>query len=442
MKKLLFVTLLVIGALGLFGCQSAAAPAPVDTQAPSVSKAPATTEAPAEKITLRLWDTFTEEGQSKGMDKMIAKFQETHPNIKFQRDAQSIDNLRPIMQASLGADNGPDIFYYDTGPGYAGVLAKAGYLLPLDEAYVEKGWNDRIFGWTKDRVTFDGKVYGIGNELEFIGVYYNKKIFAELGVSEPKTYEEFIQICDKAKAAGYTPIAFADGSKWPAYHQFSIMANNIAGQEKLNKVLFGDGSWDDPDFVKAIQHFFVDMNKAGYFLKDTTAIKYEDGNAVFYSGQAAMDMTGTWLISEMSSNAQDFEVGFFFFPSIEGKPVLPPGGIGSGYFVNAKTKYPQEAIEFINFMFSDEGGKIWLEDLAVIPPIPIKTDDLSLQPLMKFAVNAVAKVPLGYNIDVLAGDEFNAVQGDGFQAILLDMKTPEELITELQAAWETDKASK
>lgn len=443
MKKRSLAILAIFVILFMFGCQPAPSTNPPDAQSAGQTEpaAPATAQpAASEKVVLRLWDTFTEEGQSAGMEKMIAKFIETHPNVTFQRDAQTIDDLRPVIQTALGADNGPDIFYYDTGPGYAGTLAKAGMLLPLDNAYAENGWNDRIFSWAKDRVTFDGKVYGIGNEVEFIGVYYNRKIFAELGVSEPKTYEEFLQICEKAKAAGYTPITFADGPKWPAYHQFSIMANNVAGKEKLDNVLFGDGSWDDPDFVKAIQLFFVDMNEAGYFLKDTTAISYEDGNAVFYSGSGAMHMTGTWLLSEMTNNAQDFEVGFFFFPSIENKPVLPPGGLGSGYFVNAKTQHPEEAIAFLDFMFSEAGGKIWLEDMSIIPTITVNTTDLSLTPLMKFAVDAVAKVPLGYNIDVLAGDQFNTVQGDGFQAVLLGMKTPEELIQELQAAWLVDKA--
>lgn len=450
MKKLFSVLLAAVFMIGLFGCQPAATQAPAEptkAEAPAQTEAPAPTEAPAvsepteEKVTLRLWDTFTEEGQNAGMEKMIAKFQETHPNIDFERDAQTIDDMRPVLQTALGAETGPDIMYYDTGPGYAGVLASAGLLLPLDEAYKDKGWDDRIFAWTKDRVTFDGKTYGIGNEIEFIGVYYNKNIFKELGIGEPTSYEEFVQICDKAKAAGYTPIAFADGSKWPAYHQFSIMANNIAGKEKLDAVLFGDGSWDDPDFVKAIQTFFVDMNQAGYFLPDTTAITYEDGNAVFYAGGAAMDITGTWLISEMTNNAKDFEVGFFFFPSIEGKEVMPPGGMGSGYFVSANTAHPKEAVEFLDFLFSEEGGKIWLENMSIIPSINIKTDDLNMSPLMKFAVDAVSKVQLGYNIDVLAGDQFNTTQGDGYQAVLLGQKTPEEMIKDLQAAWEKDKSN-
>ncbi len=441
MKKVILWMLIVVLTvsmvltLSLIGCKKEKA-----AETTTVATTAAETAA-AEKVTLRIWDTFTEEKQSAGMEKIIANFKEANPNIEIVREAQTIDDIRPVLQTTLAAGTGPDIMYYDTGPGYAGILVKAGLLLDLDSAYKDNGWDSRIFSWVKEGVTFDGKAYGIGNEIDFIGVYYNKKIFSELGVSEPKTYEEFIQICDKAKAAGYTPIAFADGDKWPAYHQFSIMANNIAGKEKLDKVLYGDGTWDDPDFVKSIQLFFVDMNKAGYLLPDTTAIKYTDGNAFFYSGKAAMHMTGTWLISEITDNAKDFETGFFFFPSIEGKPVLPPGGLGSGYFVSSKTAHPEEAIKFLDYLFSEENGKIWLEDMSINPPIAVKTEGLNLSPLMKNKVDMLSSgIALGYNIDVLVGNQFNNVQADGYQAVLLGQKTPEQLIKELQTAWEADKS--
>ena len=392
------------------------------------------------KVNLRVWDGFTDSSQSASMDAMIAKFEATHPNIKIERDAQQLEVMRPVIQTALGSGTGPDVFYYDNGPGYAGVLAKAGLLLPLDDAYQSYGWNKRLFGWTKAQASYDGKTYGIANEVEFIGVYYNKKIFSQLGITEPKTYEEFLKICEKAKAAGYTPIAFADGPKWPAFHQFSIMANNIAGKAKLDNILYNGGSWDDPDVVKAIQLFFVDMNRAGYFLKGTTAIKYEDGNQVFFDGKAAMHMTGTWLLNEINANAKDYEVGYFFFPSIGGKPVLPPGGLGGGYYVSAKTKYAKESKEFLDFLFSEQSAKDWLETMSIIPPMAVKVDGLKLTPLLKAAVNAVATVQMGYNIDVLAGDEFNAAQGDGYQAVLVGKKTAAQLAKELQVAWLKDKA--
>ena len=117
---------------------------------------------------------------------------------------------------------------------------------------------------------------------------------------------------------------------------FSIFTNNLAGKDKMDSLLFGDGSWDDPDVVEAIKLFFVDMNKDGYLIPSTNAVSYHDGNALFYNGLAAMHMTGTWLIGEILDNTT-FDTGFFFFPSIDGKPILPPAGLGSGYFVSSST---------------------------------------------------------------------------------------------------------
>ena len=54
------------------------------------------------------------------------------------------------------------------------MLANADLLLPLDDSYAEKGWDQRIYDWTRQRAIYDGKSYGVANELEFIGVYYNK----------------------------------------------------------------------------------------------------------------------------------------------------------------------------------------------------------------------------------------------------------------------------
>ncbi len=389
-----------------------------------------------EKAALRVWDSFTEEAQSRGMDALVAAFQAKHPGVTIKREAQSIDTMRPVLQTALASGTGPDLMYYDTGPGFAGVLAKAGLLLPLDDAYKSYGWDKRIYPWTRSRVTFEGKTYGIGNEVEFVWVYYNKAIFKSLGAAEPKSSKEFFSICDKAKAAGYVPISFADKDKWPAFHQFSIMANNIAGKQKVMDAVTGKVSWRDPDFVKAAAVFFSDMNRAGYFIKDCSAVSYDDGNSVFYSGKAAMHMTGTWLISGMNTNAKDFEVGGFFFPSVDGKPVSPPAGLGSGYFVSAKTAVPKQATAFLDFLFSDESAKVWVQDMMLIPPVPVDAAKLKVPALFRFAAEAVKTVDMGYNIDVLTPASFNTVMADGFQAIMLGSKTPEQQLSDMQKAFE------
>jgi raffinose/stachyose/melibiose transport system substrate-binding protein len=443
MKKLSVLLVFVILLSSLTACQPAATTNVEPTKPAAVEEPPAATETPKsdevakpEVVTLKVMDQFTEETDSAGMDTLVQMFTAKNPNIQIQRDPVTSDNMRTMVQTSLTSDAGADIIYYDTGPGFAGVLAKSGLLLPLDDYYMQFNWDGRIFPWTKARTTFDGKVYGIGNELEFLGAYYNKKLFADLGLTEPKTFDDLLSICQKGKEAGVIPIAFGDGPKWPAYHMFSMVTNNLIGRDGLDNIFHGDGRWDSPEVQKGIQMFFADMNQAGCFIPDSTAVSYEDSYGTFYSGQALILLTGTWLISDISANVTDFEVGWFFFPSIEGKPIYPPAGLGSGYFVSAKTAHPLEAAKFLDFLFSEEAAKVWMENMSRVPPIKVDTSSFNLSPLLKFAVGALQSQEMGYNIDVLTPDTFNTMMGDGFQAVMLGEKTAEQQAQDLQKAWE------
>ncbi len=420
------------------------------TEAPAAAtEAPAATEVPTaaaatpaqEKANILFWDQFGEEATA--LDDMVGVFNNAHPNIVVKRESQP--NMRDILKTALSAGTGPDIMYYDTGPGFAGVLATADLLLPMDDAYAQYGWNDRFFGWTKSRCTFGGKVYGIGNELEFLGAFYNKKIFQDQGWSEPTSHDEMLALCEKAKAAKLVPIAFADQDKWPAYHEFSIFSSNIAGRDKLAQAISGKVPWNDDDFVSAIQMFFVDMNKAGYFIPDVNAVTYDDANMMFYSGKAAMDITGTWMVGNYTDpNTMADPVGFFFYPSIGGKTVAPPAGLGSGYFVSKATQHAEDCFQFLDYLMGKEAAKDWLEKLAKIPPIKgLKSSDYNLSDLMKFCLDALqgGGENMSYNIDVLTPDNFNTAMGDGFQEVLAGSKTAKQQADDLEKAMEEAKAA-
>lgn len=404
-------------------------------------EAPAATAAPAqaggEGDTLLYWDGFQEE--STVLDEIVAKYNET-ATVKVVRESQP--QMRDILRTALDAGTGPDIMYYDTGPGFAGVLARAGLLLPLDEPYGQYGWNDRVAALAKQRATFDGKAYGIGHALELVGMFYNKRIFEEQGLSEPKTHEDLLLAADKLKGAGLIPIGFADQDKWPAGHTFSVFSGNIAGKDKMERAISGELPWNDPDFVQAIQIPFVDMNKAGYFIPEINAVTYDDWNGLFYAGQAAMSLTGTWMIRNYANpDMMPDQVGFFLYPSVGGKPIAPPSGLGSGYFVSQKVKNPEAAFKFLDYLYSPEVAKVWIEQLAIIPPIDLNPADYQTSDLMKFTLEAVLRDidKAGYNIDVLTPENFNTVMFDGFQEVLAGSKTAQQQADDLQAAMEQAK---
>ena len=49
---------------------------------------------------------------------------------------------------------------------------------------------------------FDGKTYAVPSLIAFWPMYYNKLVYAELGLNEPKTWEELESNFEKIKASG------------------------------------------------------------------------------------------------------------------------------------------------------------------------------------------------------------------------------------------------
>ena len=382
-----------------------------------------------EAVTLRVWDSFTE--QSDGMDAMIAAFEDANPGIDVERDVQATEDMRAVIQTALNSGTGPDVFQYDTGPGFAGVLAGAGLLRPLDDLYAS-GALDAVLPWTKERVTFGGHVYGIGNQLEFIAVYYNKDVFEENGIAVPTSYEGFQAACTALKDAGIVPIAFGNAAGWPAFHTFSAYANNMVPPDKLQAMIRGEESWDNPEVVAAIRAAFVDNEGGGCFNPSVNAVSYDDANALFAAGQAGMTLTGAWMINTFKDNP--FETGFLPLPAPDGMATMPPAGLGGGYFVSAATEHPAEAEAFLKFLFDPANAALWVEGMSVIPSYSLEGAAVEMTPLLRDAAAALGGEAMGVNIDVLTPEAFNTAMLDGFQAVLGGERTPEEQAAAMQAS--------
>jgi raffinose/stachyose/melibiose transport system substrate-binding protein len=88
----------------------------------------------------------------------LKTFESKNPGITVKLDVIPSENVRTVLQTQLRSGEGPDVFGYDTGPGFAGALAKAGLVYDLTSAYADRKWP--IYDFAKKRVTFDGKIVG------------------------------------------------------------------------------------------------------------------------------------------------------------------------------------------------------------------------------------------------------------------------------------------
>jgi hypothetical protein len=80
-----------------------------------------------------------------------------------------------------------------------------------------------------------------------------------------------------------------------------------------------------------------------------------------------------------------------------------------------------------------------VEKLNTIPAHPVKTEGLDVSELFKQVLEDLSRSPqdksFGYNIDVLAPQNFNEVTFSGFQEVLNGSRSAEEQARALQEAW-------
>ena len=395
-----------------------------------------------EPIELRVWDQFTDPTESENADAIYAAFTEQNPNITITREVFETDQMRDVVNTAISSGTGPDLIFYDSGPGYAGVLAEADLLLPLDDYASQFGWNERVAAPSIEVTTIDGTLYGMPLQTDLIGMYYNQTLLDQEGMTVPETLDELVTFCGEATEKGYIPIAFADSDGWPAFHQFSMTANQMVGPEGIQALLNNEGSWNTPEMVTAIDAYFVTLRDAGCFAEDPVAINYDDGNSLFYNGEALLHTTGSWLIAEIEAQMPDFEVGFVPFPEIEGgQGRVWISGVGSAWYISAATQNPDEAAAFIDYLFSQEAVEQWIGVSRYFVPIDVDMANIELGPLNAQVIETLQTageegVQFGYNVDVLAPPEFNEMMESGFQAILVGDKAAEQQAADLQAAWE------
>ena len=396
-----------------------------------------------EPIELRIWDQFTEAAVSPTVDAIYADFMEQNPNITIVREAISSDQMRQTVNTAIASGTGPDIILYDAGPSYAGVLADAGLLLPLDDYAAQYGWTERVAAPAIEATTIDGTLYGMPLTTDLVGMYYNKTLLDQEGMTVPETLEDLVAFCGEATEKGYVPIAFGNNPGWEAFHQFSMTSNQMIGPEAMRALLMeNQGSWATPEITTAIEAFFVTLRDAGCFPDDANAITYDDGNSLFFSGEALLHTTGSWLVGDIVANMPDSEVGFVPFPEIEGGqgPVWI-SGVGSAWFITQNSAHPDEAAAFLDFAYSPESLDRWVEENRFFVPVEIDMANIEVDPLTASVLEARQSaadegVQFGYNVDVVAPPEFNDMMQNGFQAILAGDKTPEQQAADLQAAWE------
>ncbi|MGD0726452.1 MAG: extracellular solute-binding protein [Spirochaetia bacterium] len=404
---------------------------------------------PGQKAILKVWDQWTEEGAQTGAAQAITmiekSFMEKHPNVTVERTPMQVEEMTNTLKPAIAAGRGPDVFYSEVGIGFVGPIIQAGYIMDLTKVAKERGWIEKLYPISLELPSINGMIYGVGHELEFVPVYYNKNIFKALGLpAQPKSIAEFEDVCQKLKAAGYIPMAWGGKDWWYQSNFTTEVLWSFVDKKKIEDGMYRDGSWSLPEVRNAIETAFVKWAKNGFFIPNPTAIGSNEVNMEFIQQKAAMHITGSWDIDTYVKNVKDFEVGTMLFPPARaGKPFNTISFVGSGYLINAKTKVPKAAVDYVDYVCADpDTARIWVEVGNKVPPFKNLPAGTKMNPMLQETLNTLlmdaSETTPGLAMTV--PPEVMSFLQKSASMVLTGQITSDQWVDEFQQLWDKSKA--
>jgi raffinose/stachyose/melibiose transport system substrate-binding protein len=397
----------------------------------------------ADDQTLTIWHYENDDSaMGQAWAKAIEIFQEEHPDVEVVVEKQTFEQIQKNAKIVLTGDDVPDVMEYNKGNATAGQLASQGLLTPLTDVAAENGWAEQLPGSLQTTARYDeaglmgdGEWYGVPNYGEFVGVYYNKEMFDELGLEVPTTLEELEAVMKAFKDQGVTPLAEA-GAEYPLGQLWYelVLANSDRELVDQYQLFSSDVDFHGPEMTAATEKL-DEWIKAGYIAPDSAALTAEDMGVSFINGTYPMMVSGSWwfgrIVAEMEA-----DWGQFIFPGND----LHPGSSGNLWVVPANADSKSLATEFIDITLRPEVQEVFAQagGLPVAADASSITDEKTRELTENFQAILEAD-GLAYYPDWPVPGYYDVVVSQ-LQSLVNQSKTPTEVLDGLQSAYEDGKA--
>lgn len=255
---------------------------------------------------LQIYHWWTAPGEREAADAMFAALKAAYPDIVVDENPNPGGggvNQRVVLQSRIAAGDYPDTFQTLGGAELKNYV-DSGVLKPLDDFYKETGYDKVIPGPLLKAVTVNGHPYVVPLNMHIQNIlYYNKKLFDELKLAAPTTFDELIAACEAIKAAKPDMVCLGLGSKekWEDAFVFDSIYLELAGPENYVKLYKGEiDVRQDANYKAALERF---AQLIPYVNTDHSSLTWDQAVALVGSGKAAMTLMGTWAIGAFTKGS-------------------------------------------------------------------------------------------------------------------------------------------
>ncbi|MDD5128644.1 MAG: extracellular solute-binding protein [Candidatus Omnitrophica bacterium] len=403
------------------------------------------------KPTINIWHWMTD--RDPAFQELAKKYEAlTGVKVNFELYAPSDAYSQKIRAAAQGT-NLPDVFGILGEKRDFASFIKAGHILDLTP-YMEannNSWKSNFFPKALAVNEFaSGNSYGITPgifgvpiDIMTIQMVYNKKLFSQLGLNPnrpPKTFQEFLDIGAKIKAAGMQGLVSGWGEVWMIDCLANNYAFNIMGKDKVLATIKGEVSYTDPDWIKVFS-IFKQMQDSGILAKGLVTMINKSAEQIFANEKAVFAFNGSWCVNVYKGMNPNLEYGAMLPPEASNQyPIAIWGGAGSSFMVNARSKNKEESVKFLTWLTAQD-QQVYLAQAT--NNLPANKDSLTKIPeiLAQFARG----MDYATHPNVWGVSEFSLVIeafDRGIQSIIIGEKSPEQVAGEVQKIKDREMAKK
>jgi len=373
------------------GIAVACAPAAQTTASPSGAAPSGAAPSQAKGLVGTITVSYPDElgVKPKYVDQAAQAVQSKNSGATVKVDLQKISDDLYYPKLLLALQSGgdvPDVFHF--GGDSIGELADAGYIEPLD-TYVN-AWEDWKFypDSIKKGATYKGKVWAIPYGMDTRWLYFRRDDLQKAGLASdwsPSKLDDVIAAASAVKSkvssvipyALYAGAAASDGAR---DHAFVPLVWAYGGD-----VITSDGKWvgNSPAIRKALA-YYQKVYGQGLSPKEilTSTKPWTAMRAKLGDGSLALLFEGGWVYGGWASKDKagtEKNVGYLLHPTENGGPSFTIGGLGTCWYITARSKNKELAWEFIKtWNNKDTVAKINIED-----PHPVARSDSADVPEFK-----------------------------------------------------------
>jgi raffinose/stachyose/melibiose transport system substrate-binding protein len=393
--------------------------------------------------TITWWHNSNNDPGRSYYEKVAKDFEADHPGVDIKISAMAHEDMVSKLAAAFQSGDIPDI-YMERGGGELADHVDAGMVRDLtDDAADEiSKVGGSVAGWQ-----VDGKTYALPFSIGVVGFWYNTDLFKQAGITEaPTTMSDLSADIDKLKDAGITPISVGAGDKWPAAHYWYFAAVRACSQEVLQDSVTSL-DFSDPCFVKAGEVVEDLVAKEPFnpgFLSTPAQEGATSASGLLATGKVAMELQGHWEPGVMQGLTDDGKglgdkTGWFPFPQVEGGQGDPAAQLGGGDAWAVSEEAPDEAVDFVKYLLSDEVQKGFAENDMGLPTNPAATGSVSDPALADLIKVRDASPFIQLYFDTAFGESIGGAMNDEIALLFAGKASPQDVVDATQQAADQEK---